>query len=198
MKATQTGNGITQPFFNDYRVSLDKISDGDTFASVRVMTGLSANKLPDNLEQAAADAELLKIDTVQRIEKGEIADGAYTRYQAYATHMQLGQPWSLKRNMVLMYGAESLSWEDQNSTTQVVMRAERGRQSSDFNLCTEVGVDDFSRVSCAQWRVPQNWKAGQALTYLGQRVTERHQKNVTDRYGNITGTVSRPITWRTR
>ena len=198
VKATQTGNGITQPFFNDYRVSLDKISDGDTFASVRVMTGLSANKLPDNLEQAAADAELLKIDTVQRIEKGEIADGAYTRYQAYATHMQLGQPWSLKRNMVLMYGAESLSWEDQNSTTQVVMRAERGRQSSDFNLCTEVGVDDFSRVSCAQWRVPQNWKAGQALTYLGQRVTERHQKNVTDRYGNISGTVSRPITWRTR
>ena len=102
VKATQTGNGITQPFFNDYRVSLDKISDGDTFASVRVMTGLSANKLPDNLEQAAADAELLKIDTVQRIEKGEIFDGAYTRYQAYATHMQLSQPWSLKRNMVLM------------------------------------------------------------------------------------------------
>ena len=115
---------------------------------------------------------------------GEIADGAYTRYQAYATHMQLSQPWSLKRNMVLMYGAESLSWEDQNSTTQVVMRAERGRRSSDFNLCTEVGVNDFSRVSCTQWRVPQNWKAGQALTYLGQRVTERHQKNVTDRYGN--------------
>ena len=135
---------------------------------------------------------------MQRIEKGEISDGAYTRYQAYATHMQLGQPWSLKRNMVLMYGAESLSWEDQNSTTQVVMRAERGRRSSDFNLCTEVGVNDFSRVSCTQWRVPQNWKAGQALTYLGQRVTERHQKNVTDRYGNITGTVSRPITWRTR
>ena len=37
VKATQTGNGITQPFFNDYRVSLDKISDGDTFASVRVI-----------------------------------------------------------------------------------------------------------------------------------------------------------------
>lgn len=198
VKATESGNGITQPFFNDYRVSLDKITEGDTFASVRVMTGLSANKLPDNLDQAAADAELLKIDTVQRIEKGEIFDGAYTRYQAYATHMQLSQPWSLKRNMVLMYGAEPLSWEDQNGTAQVVMRAERGRRSSDFSLCTEVGVNDFSRVSCAQWRVPQNWKAGQALTYLGHRVTERHQKDVKDLYGNVSGTVSRPITWRTR
>jgi len=71
---------------------------------------------------------VLKIDTVQRIEKGEIFDGAYTRYQAYATHMQLSQPWSLKRNMVLMYGAEPLSWEDQNGTAQVGMRAERGRR----------------------------------------------------------------------
>ena len=32
VKATESGNGITQPFFNDYRASLDKISDGDTFA----------------------------------------------------------------------------------------------------------------------------------------------------------------------
>ena len=61
-----------------------------------------------------------------------------------------------------------------------------------------MGVDDFSRVSCTQWRVPQNWKAGQALTYLGHRVTERHQKDVKDLYGNVSGTVSRPITWRTR
>ena len=198
VKATESGNGITQPFFNDYRASLDKISDGDTFASVRVMTGLSANKLPDNLDKAAADAAVLTIDVAQRIEKGEILDRAYARVQAHATHMQIVGPWTLKRNMVLMYDAGPLSWEDHAGTTQVVMRAQRGNRSSDFGLCTEVGIGDFSRTSCALWRVPKKWKPGKALTYRGQRVTERHLKQQRDEFGNITGTVSRPITWQTR
>ena len=117
VKATQTGNGITQPFFNDYRVSLDKISDGDTFASVRVMTGLSANKLPDNLDQAAADAELLKIDTVQRIEKGEIADGAYTRYQAAAVLPPVSKLTEFSETVALSVGQSVL---DQKLNTEPI------------------------------------------------------------------------------
>jgi lipoprotein len=198
VRATESGNGITQPFYNDYRVYLDDIGDNDTFSSVRVMTGLSANKLPDNLDKAAADAAVLTIDVAQRIEKGEILDRAYARVQAHATHMQIVGPWTLKRNMVLMYDAGPLSWEDHAGTTQVVMRAQRGNRSSDFGLCTEVGIGDFSRTSCALWRVPKKWKPGKALTYRGQRVTERHLKQQRDEFGNITGTVSRPITWQTR
>ena len=198
VRATESGNGITQPFYNDYRVYLDDIGDNDTFSSVRVMTGLSANKLPDDLKNAAADAPVLTIDVAQRIEKGEILDRAYARVQAHATHMQIAGPWTLKRNMVLMYDAAPLSWEDHAGTTQVVMRAQRGNRSSDFDLCTEVGIGDFSRTSCALWRVPKKWKPGKKLTYRGHSVTERHLKQQRDEFGNIIGTVSRPITWQTR
>ncbi|MDO4636766.1 MAG: hypothetical protein Q4B13_04350 [Lautropia sp.] len=197
VKPSTGDNGITQPFSNDWHEYLKRIGRNDSFSSLRVVTGLSSNKLPDGLDKAEADAEVLKIDSAQLLEKNDISNGDYQKGVGYLTLTQQSGPWIIRRNMVMMYGSSPLSWQDYSGTAQVILRSQQGQRETDFNLCMEVGIGEFSRESCTMWRVPQGWKPGQALGYIGQQITERHQKEYRDDDGNVLASVSRPVIWRT-
>ena len=110
-----------------------------------------------------ADAVSLSPELIVRDENGEnYQEGPHYRGEGY----RIGSSERIRYNQVLT------EWKHGQHSVQLIISPVTEDQAA---LCWNYQLPNTSRLYCNKWKLPENWQAGQPLTYAGHYLVESRQ-----------------------